>query len=436
MIGFVKNLAPVVLYVGGIFLILRALTGKTEWLLWFVIALLPLRNIIEKLHMYPLGKDLVDIFILILLVGTVVKNFTDKQTISNKSPINTIVVIFIGYTFLSLLQGSFHLNSFKLFDLMDPRVQAWKNLCALPALYFITLSNIRTKKHVWITVVVMCVSMVLMNYYLTQQIAWYSSIVSRKKIHGTFSYLGPNEVAAFYAQYTVLLLSLCFMMKRGKMKMMLYGLMFWNSFIVMFLFSRASYGAFAIGLFFLFAIKKRVLLIPLILVVFFWQVALPDKVQDRITETANEYGELDRSSEARLVLWQHALDLFSESPVIGVGYRTFRYSSFKHMDTHNTYLRTLAEQGLVGIFIFLFLLFIFFVQGVKLFSGGEDGESRGLGLGFMMCVIVLMVNNFFGDRWSYIEVSSNLWVFAALVSRLIIIDIDPKDNKAVAGRRR
>ena len=47
--------------------------------------------------------------------------------------------------------------------------------------------------------------------------------------------------------------------------------------------------------------------------------------------------------------------------------------------------------------------------------------SRGLGLGFFMCIIVLMVNNMFGDRWTYTEVSAYLWVFAALVVRLNIL---------------
>ena len=47
--------------------------------------------------------------------------------------------------------------------------------------------------------------------------------------------------------------------------------------------------------------------------------------------------------------------------------------------------------------------------------------SRGLGLGFVICVIILMINNIFGDRWSYFELSGYLWIFAGLVARLNII---------------
>ena len=47
--------------------------------------------------------------------------------------------------------------------------------------------------------------------------------------------------------------------------------------------------------------------------------------------------------------------------------------------------------------------------------------SKALGLGFAIAIIVLLINNMFGDRWTYMEVSCYLWVFAALVQRLNII---------------
>ena len=93
--------------------------------------------------------------------------------------------------------------------------------------------------------------------------------------------------------------------------------------VFFFLFSRAAYMATAVGMFLLFAFKKRVLLIPLVLILVMWQAFLPESVKERIEMTTSDYGELDLSSERRLHVWQDSLDLFFESPVIGVGFGVF-----------------------------------------------------------------------------------------------------------------
>ncbi|MBN1869503.1 MAG: O-antigen ligase family protein [Candidatus Omnitrophica bacterium] len=413
----VKSYAPLLLYIVCIFFVLRALIGKTEWTVVYLAGILPLRNVVDRMHMFPLGKDMVDVLIVALLFGTFVRAMTNKGKFFNNTSIDVIAVVLILYTFISLLIGSDYLNAYLLFDLTDIRVQTWKNYCILPVIFFITFQNIRDKKWLWRIVMVICLSMVLMDYYLVQQLSWFSSLESRAKINATFVFLGPNEVAAFYNQYTIILMSLYFTMKKGAKKIALLGLIAINIYCIMFLFSRAAYIAFFIGCFFLFSMKKRFLLIPLILIVVYWQMALPELVRQRIMETTNEYGELDRSSAMRLVVWERSLELFSENPITGVGYGVFQQMQYELGDTHNIYLKILAEQGLIGITIFLLLLFILFLRGIKLFAGSDDPLEKALGLGFSVAIIVLMVNNVFGDRWTYMEVSSNLWIFAALVER-------------------
>jgi O-antigen ligase len=305
----------------------------------------------------------------------------------------------------------------------------------MPVLFFITYATVGDKKTIWLFITAMCLSMVLMDYYTVQQVLWYRNIESRVKIHGTFVYLGPNEVAAFYNQYTILLMSIFLHMKRGLKKLGLAALILTNLFVVVFLFSRAAYLALAMGMFFLFWMKKKVLLIPLILVAVFWQTALPSKVIERIEMTTGDYNELDSSSENRLIAWQESLDLFEKSPIFGVGYGVYRRAGFILGDTHNVYFKILAEQGLIGIMIFLSLLFCLFMRGISLYRYGDDALSKGLGLGFAMAVIVLSVNNFFGDRWTYMEISAYLWIFAALVTKLHILALENTQTKAAFNNR-
>ncbi len=57
MLVFIKSLAPTTFYIMGMILMLMALGGRTRIPLLFIIGLLPLRNVIDKLHSYPFGKD-------------------------------------------------------------------------------------------------------------------------------------------------------------------------------------------------------------------------------------------------------------------------------------------------------------------------------------------------------------------------------------------
>jgi len=415
----IKSYVPFILYIALIFFVLRAMTGRMEMSLALLTALIPLRNVIDKLHVFPLGKDIVDIFLIALLFGLFIKGISKKdEKIFQWSPINPFIIILVFFMFISVLQGSVYLNELYLFDLSNPRVQMWKNFCVLPILFFVTYNGIKDKKWVWRIIIIMCLTMAFMDMYLLGQIALHPTLVSRTKIKGTFVFLGPNEIGAFYTQYTVLLIGLYFYMKKSMMKLLLLGLILLNLFCILFLFSRAAYVAIALGLFVLFLVKKKVLLIPLILVAIFWQIALPDKVQQRIEMTTGTYGELDKSSRIRLYIWEASWRMFEESPIIGAGYGVFSQMGYILKDTHNIYLKILAEQGLFGMMIFLLLLFVMFLQGIKLFTGGEDDMSKGLGFGYMVCIFVLMINNFFGDRWTYMTLSSNFWILTGLVARL------------------
>jgi len=76
--------------------------------------------------------------------------------------------------------------------------------------------------------------------------------------------------------------------------------------------------------------------------------------------------------------------------------------------------------------IFLIVIFCFLRMGYVLYKKGEDDLSKGMGLGLMACIIVMMINNFFGDRWTYFELSAYLWILAGLVGRLIIMAQSPE----------
>lgn len=437
IIAALKNIAPIIFYLGGIILFFRAVTGKVQWALLCVVFLLPLRNVVDKLQDYLLGNQFLDILILGIIVGWFVSSLGQKKKLLESTSINTISILLILYSFISLIIGAQYLGLDDFFDITDPRVQSWKNFCLLPVLYFITLNSVRDRKGVWRVFTVMCCAMVLMGYYTSSQVSWFSSLLSRAKISGTFQFLGPNEVAAFYNQYTAILLSVYFFMKKGAKKTLLLLLILLNTYCMMFMYSRAAYLAAAAGLFLLFAFKKKRLLVPLLLAALFWQVALPEKARERFETTTNEYGQLEASAERRLQIWEKGIELFQENPLVGIGFGTFSQLGYDLGDTHNIYVKILVEQGVVGMLIFVILILGFIAEGFRLYRNGDDDLSKGLGLGLVVCVFVLLVNNIFGNRWTYLELSGYLWIFAGLAARLNILSArSPQPAKAFPKKKK
>jgi hypothetical protein len=62
----------------------------------------------------------------------------------------------------------------------------------------------------------------------------------------------------------------------------------------------------------------------------------------------------------------------------------------------------------------------------RLFRRARDPLYRGLGLGLFVAMISCMIANFFGDRWTYLEITGLLWVLIAAAARATtLIDSDP-----------
>src|SRR3989338_9130028 len=106
IIATLKNIAPIIFYLGGVVLFFRAITGKVQWALLCVVFLLPLRNVVEKLQDYPLGNQFLDILIFSIIVGWIVSSLGQKKKLLENTSINASAISLILYTFISLIFGA------------------------------------------------------------------------------------------------------------------------------------------------------------------------------------------------------------------------------------------------------------------------------------------------------------------------------------------
>lgn len=421
MLVFAKNLAVPLLFLAAGIVFLLSLSGRVRYGLLFLVPLFPLVNVMVRLQQYPLGKDINDIIIIGMLIGWILSRGTTKEPLFIKSPFNKLLIIFGIYTLIGLWRGSAYLGWPAPLSPADPRLQMWKNYMLLPLMFFITANNIKDTKEMQRLFIAMCLSMFVMNYYMVKQISWATAWVSRDKFVGTFVFLGPNEVAAFYAAYTFILMGIFMSIKEKRLRLMLLVLIWVNFYCILFLMSRGAYVAVLLGLLLFSAVRMKILIVPILCVLFFWQTLLPEKVVQRIEYTRQQENELqevqlDHSAQQRLELWEAYLTIYKQNPVFGVGYNASSHL-LAGKDTHNMYIRTLADEGVVGLALLLTIMLVAFRRGWILFRKAKDLFLKGLGLGFCACVVAVLTGNFFGDRWTYLQLATYFWVFLGMVER-------------------
>jgi O-antigen ligase len=187
----------------------------------------------------------------------------------------------------------------------------------------------------------------------------------------------------------------------------------------MYTFSRGGYLAILLSVLVLGLLKDRKLLLVLGIFLLTWQTVVPAPVRERVTMTENSNGQLEASAQERVDLWQNAEKSILHSPIVGTGYATFQLG--EHVDslkdTHNWYVKVMVETGIIGLIIAFMLLQQLLAMSYRLFKRATDPLYQGLGLGLFLATCSCIVANFFGDRWTYLEITGLLWVLAGAALR-------------------
>ena len=88
------------IYILGIAIFLASLTGKVKYGLLFLIPLIPLQNVMNKLYQFPFGKDFNDILIIGMLIGWVIYKNSIGKPIAERTSYNKIIFFYLIFTYI------------------------------------------------------------------------------------------------------------------------------------------------------------------------------------------------------------------------------------------------------------------------------------------------------------------------------------------------
>lgn len=233
------------------------------------------------------------------------------------------------------------------------------------------------------------------------------------------SFFDPNFLGSYLVVSFLLGLQL-FLQQKEKHKKHFYTVGNTLLLIGIFLtFSRSSYIALFIGVSvftFLKGYKKWLLCILASLILF-------GGVIFGLSFRQNEGTNLLRtaSTAARIGNMQRAMSIITDSPLIGVGFNTYRYAQHKKgflggigweishsgAGVNNSYLFVMATTGIIGLIAFLYLLY-------SLFRIGRQTKSP-YGIIFIAALVAIGINSLFENTFFYEAILLWMWMMAGVI---------------------
>lgn len=424
------------LYFGGLFIAVASIFKKAEWGFYILVGFISQPNIWFKFQDLPIGKDYLDLIFFAVLIGI----FINKRSLTITNNLY-FIFIFILYNYLSLWNSS--IRYFYPFPISTSNelVIIWKNFTMMILMYFIGINVIKNEQQQ--KIIILIIALVILNISLRnyRSFAGGMSFVDDHRLVGPFwaVQLGSNHFGAFIADYSAAIFGVALFKIDKKIRWLCLAAALLSVHSLLFSFSRGAYVGALLAMLFFGIFKKRNILVLLTIILISYHTLLPPSVVERVNMTKDESGQLETSAASRLRLWQNATDLFLQSPLYGVGFEGFRlYREGQYgailTDTHNYFIKNLCEGGIIGFIILLIILYAAFRSGWRLYKTGSSQFQKGLGFGFLGCILSLIATNMFGDRFSYVELGSFFWIFWSLVDRGILISNEAKHPVESPGK--
>ena len=406
---------PLVAYLGFWVAILVALFKNPLYGLYYLLPFVPYRTMRDHFLDWPLGENLVTILIVAIIIGAL---FRGKRL--PKSKLYLIWFVYGFYLYCSMWLGTALTSAPAPLWLHDANFVTWKDYMLIPLLFVAASLVLEDRKSIRTAIMITAFAVLMIDRSSLMDSLSHSwaNFDENKRDGGPLAF-GSNQTAAFLAQFAMFFWGFCQFLKRKKAKLLSYALVGLTLLATMYCFSRGAYLAVIASVIVLGLVKDRKLIVIAAIFLFTWQAVVPKAVTERVNMTHTEDGQLEMSAQERVDLWEDAEKTFIQYPIFGKGFATFQYG--EHVadlkDTHNWYVKVLVETGILGFIIALAMLQQMFSLSFRIFRKGRDPIFRGLGLGLFVCMSCLVITNFFGDRWTYLEINGLLWVLMGAAAR-------------------
>jgi len=127
--------------------------------------------------------------------------------------------------------------------------------------------------------------------------------------------------------------------------------------------------------------------------------------------------------QGRFDYWREALNIIKDYPWFGIGINTYSVVGPKYKISwggypHNCYLQMAAEIGIPGLLAFLWLIFVFYSESLRLWRILPNGFYKVLMEGFLAAIFAFLVHGFFDTNFYSVRLAILPWIGMGLVMAL------------------
>jgi O-antigen ligase len=167
-----------------------------------------------------------------------------------------------------------------------------------------------------------------------------------------------------------------------------------------------------------------------------------DKLDEHVSSISNVSS--DASNLERLNRWHCAMEMFRRRPVTGWGPGTYQfvYAPFQQAkdrtiistnngdggNAHSEYLGPLAEEGVLGMLLFISILIYTLILGFKLFYAANEKEHRVIIISVFLGLITYFVHGTLNNYLDTDKASVPFWGFIGILVAMDLFHLKKQDH--------
>ena len=372
----------------------------------------------------------------VYLTMKILNYFIGRQSEDNKFPFRLPLCLFIIVTFLSAV------NTPDLFGTIKGGIRASTYIMFSLVVYDV-IQHRHMLRHIYIasfpSAAIAVAWTIIVLIYNIDQWQWTSSF--RDSPFTNYSVYG-----SFTATFFLICLSRLFFDNSQ------YDRVLWTGWLIIFglglimCFSRGVWLSVVIAVCFMIlqlgkgVTHKKLMFVGAIGLVLLVCLSLPgvySAVIERISTTVDvDYA----SNRARLMRWGQAATMFVESPILGKGYGAFAmlyeedvslvgsYIAQFQLGAHSEYLQVMAEMGIIGFVIWMWLILAFLRYGFRSLTRIKDAFFRSIIIGLMAAEISLLVHFIVNNLLNGDAIGVPFWGIYGLLPAVVNIAEQSEEN--------
>ncbi|MCH8327050.1 MAG: O-antigen ligase family protein [Candidatus Marinimicrobia bacterium] len=249
-----------------------------------------------------------------LILGWVLSSYREKRPLIYGLKVNRPILALVIATLASWFIGIMHPGGFSHGLGRFVEVYQWLGVMAL---FYITISTVRCEKQVKYLLAIMGLVTTVMAIDLirTHHLLLVTGYSHNLGMGGVFGVGGENDLGAFLAEFSLVILTLIGVSRRFAGKLFYAALLLISGLGLLYTYSRGAYLGAVAGLLFYAYSKDRRLMIVVAVVLLTFPVWAPASVMDRISMTFAD-GAMESSAASRIDFWKAGLQMMLQSPIL------------------------------------------------------------------------------------------------------------------------